>query len=534
MAPTVRGELFDAFDLALANAFSGDGSLGTAFEEKARAAGLGTNDREKHLCYGAGAVFRTFSALPDVQRRAIEPRVAEMSRGMRDYSERADRENGLRLRDLEDLEKYCYYVAGTVGELLTDLFRISFPVDGRAQRELEARSVSFGLGLQLVNILKDVAEDSLRGDCFLPVKEAAQHGIELGNLLLASERPKGLALLRALSARARHHLERAEEYTLLWPAASAAEVRMFCAVPLALALATLREVELGDDALMPNRAPTVSRPLVMKVFEDAMNATRIESQEQGNRALSVLFDRARTGVVGRPSRPTSTLPVEGDGDRNDDGAPPEGGSVRAPAPSANADVSRGTEMSESLPKPKHGLQPRRELGGKLLVTGAAGHVGANLVHRLLSDGHDVRVLLRNGSDNSAIDAIEEALGKKVERVFGDLRNYADAVSAVKGIDNVFHVAARVSTLGGSDQDLRDLYECNVRGTAHVLRAAGDAGVKRTVVTGSLSAVGMDLDDPSRPCDESMPFYPFAEHLPYGRTKSLVEHEVLKAVVEGVD
>jgi degradative hydroxymethylglutaryl-CoA reductase len=535
MAPEVRGELFDAFDLALANAFAGDGSLGTAFEDKARAAGLGVNDREKHLCYGAGAVFRTFSALPDVQRRAIEPRVAEMSKGMREYSERADRENGLRLRDVEDLEKYCYYVAGTVGELLTDLFRISFPVDARAQRELEARSISFGLGLQLVNILKDVAEDSLRGDCFLPVKEAGQHGIELDNLLAASERPKGLALLRALSARARHHLERAEEYTLLWPAASAAEVRLFCAVPLALALATLREVELGDDALMPNRAPTVSRALVMKVFEDAMNATRIESSEQGNRALASLFDRARTGVVGRPSRPTSTLPVDSN---VDDGGPPASDTTTSTGVEARGSVSRGSvqgnEMSDSLPKPKHGLQSRRELGGKLLVTGAAGHVGANLVHRLLSDGHDVRVLLRDGSDNTAIDAIEEALGKKVERVVGDLRKYSDAVTAVKGIDNVFHVAARVSTLGGSDQDLRDLYDCNVRGTAHVLRAAGDAGVKRTVVTGSLSAVGLDWEDPSRPCDESMAFYPFSEHLPYGRTKSLVEHEVLKAVVEGVD
>lgn len=182
----------------------------------------------------------------------------------------------------------------------------------------------------------------------------------------------------------------------------------------------------------------------------------------------------------------------------------------------------------------HGLQPRRELGGKVLVTGAAGHVGANLVHRLLGEDRDVRVLLRPNSNNTAIDAIERALGKKVERVSGDLRDPREIAAAVRGCESIFHVAARVSTLGGSASDLRELYECNVIGTANLLRAAGDAGVKRTVVTGSMSAIGSDLDDPSRACDESMPFYPFAEHLPYGRTKSLVEHEVLKACVEGVD
>ncbi len=524
LPPSARGSLFDAFDQALANAFAGDGSLGTVFEELAKSEGLGVSDHERTLCTQAGAVFRTFSSLPDVQRRAIEPRVAEMSRGMRAYSERADQENGLRLRNVEDLEKYCYYVAGTVGELLTDLFRISFPVDPATQRELEARSVSFGLGLQLVNILKDVAEDALRGDCFLPVKEAAEHGVSLETLLTPQDRPKGLALLRTLSARARQHLDRAEEYTLLWPGGSAGEVRMFCAVPLALALATLREVELGDDALQPGRAPTVTRALVMKVFEDALAATRPEVAGS-EKALAALFDRARTGVVGRPPRPTLTPSAE-------DPAVGKGG---APAsPSVSQVSAEGNEMNQESSARKIGLQPRREISGKVLVTGAAGHVGANLTHRLLSDGYDVRVFLRPGSNNDAIDAIEAALGKKVERVFGDLRSYEETLGAVRGCSNVFHVAARVSTLGGSERDLRDLYDCNVRGTAHVLRAAGDTGVQRTVVTGSLSAVGFDPDDPSKPCNESMPFYPFSEHLPYGRTKSLVEHEVLKAVVEGVD
>jgi len=127
-----------------------------------------------------------------------------------------------------------------------------------------------------------------------------------------------------------------------------------------------------------------------------------------------------------------------------------------------------------------------------------------------------------------------ATGKKIERVFGDLRTQREVMAAVRGCDNVFHVAARVSTLAETPKELRELYACNVLGTANLLRAAGDCGVKRTVVTGSLSAVGFDLDDPSRASDESMPFYPFTQHLAYGRTKSLVEHEVLKAAVEGLD
>lgn len=515
--PAVRGALFDAFDAALGGARQQELSAVEAFADGCVRAGLGPTQNEKDLCKNAGAIFRVFAALPEVQREAIYPSVAEMSRGMRSYSERADAEGGLKLRDVEDLEKYCYYVAGTVGELLTALFRVAFPVSEPLRGELEARAVSFGLGLQLVNILKDVAEDAVRGDCFLPQKQAAEHGLDLKQLLTPSERPKGLALLRSLSARARHHLERAEEYTTLWPA-SAREVRLFCAVPLALALATLREVELGDDALLPNRAPTVSRALVMKVFEDAMSATTDHGQQHSDQLLHGLFDRARTGAVTRPARPAATLAR---------------GSAAQDRPREGVTMSEA--QSSSTPNSSSGgLQPRRQFGGKVLVTGAAGHVGANLVHRLLTEDRDVRVFLREGSDNSAIDAIEAATGKKVERVFGDLRSPREIAPAVQGCETVFHVAARVSTLSGKPQDLRDLYACNVLGTANLLRAAGDAGVQKTVVTGSLSAVGFDIDDPSKVCDESMPFYPFLEHLPYGRTKSLVEHEVLKAAVDGQD
>ncbi len=172
------------------------------------------------------------------------------------------------------------------------------------------------------------------------------------------------------------------------------------------------------------------------------------------------------------------------------------------------------------------------LNGTVFVTGGGGHVGANLLHRLLVDGRTVRALLRPEDNNQAVDAIERSTGRRVERVLGDLRDRDVLRRALEGCTSAFHVAAQISTVEGNAASLRDLYECNVIGTANVLCAAREAGTRRVVVTGSFSAVGYDPKDPTKPSDESMPFQPFDDHMSYGRTKMLVEHECLKAVAEG--
>jgi nucleoside-diphosphate-sugar epimerase len=161
----------------------------------------------------------------------------------------------------------------------------------------------------------------------------------------------------------------------------------------------------------------------------------------------------------------------------------------------------------------------------ILVTGGSGHLGANLVRRLLDDGQAVRVLLRHGSDNTALD------GLQVERVYGDLRHLPAVMAAVRGCERVYHCAAKVSTIAGNAHHKREIYDCNVLGTRHLLQAAGAAGVARVVVSGSFSAVG---HEPCRSSTEDMPFYPFAPTLPYECSKAFVEHECLKAVVEGLD
>jgi nucleoside-diphosphate-sugar epimerase len=159
---------------------------------------------------------------------------------------------------------------------------------------------------------------------------------------------------------------------------------------------------------------------------------------------------------------------------------------------------------------------------KLLLTGGSGHLGANLVRHLLADGHEIRALAQPGTDNRALE------GLPLEICYGDLRNLDEIRRAVSGVERIFHTAAKVSTIIGGEQEL---FDCNVLGTRNLLRAAREAKVGRVVVTGSFSAVGHRADGPS---DESVPFNPFAWAMPYEKSKAGVEHECLKAVVEGQD
>ncbi|MCA9649413.1 MAG: NAD-dependent epimerase/dehydratase family protein [Myxococcales bacterium] len=168
-------------------------------------------------------------------------------------------------------------------------------------------------------------------------------------------------------------------------------------------------------------------------------------------------------------------------------------------------------------------------GGKVLVTGGSGHVGANVVHALLDEGQEVRCLVVPGErDDPAFR------GLPVELVEGDIRDYDAMLRATKGCARVFHVAAKVSTLNASAGEQRELYEINVIGTRNVMRASLDNGVARAVLTGSFSSTGYDLDDPSRPSHEERPFYPFGHVMPYSHTKALAEHETLRCVIDGLD
>jgi dihydroflavonol-4-reductase len=118
--------------------------------------------------------------------------------------------------------------------------------------------------------------------------------------------------------------------------------------------------------------------------------------------------------------------------------------------------------------------------GPVLVTGGTGFVGGALVERLIDSGRPVRALSRSADGGDALAAAG------ADPVRGDVLDHRALVSAMTGVETVFH-AAGVNAFCLPDSD--SMYEVNVRGSANVVRAAAAAGVGRVVYTSSAAVLG---------------------------------------------
>jgi farnesyl-diphosphate farnesyltransferase len=113
-------------------------------------------------------VLTALAGLDADTQRIVRTHALRTVDGMCETLERADAAGTLSIGDLEGLRKYCYIVAGIVGELLTELFVHDCPALASVKETLVDSQVAFGEGLQLVNILKDEAEDAKEGRFYLP------------------------------------------------------------------------------------------------------------------------------------------------------------------------------------------------------------------------------------------------------------------------------------------------------------------------------------------------------------------------------
>ncbi len=136
-----------------------------------------------------------------------------------------------------------------------------------------------------------------------------------------------------------------------------------------------------------------------------------------------------------------------------------------------------------------------ETGQRLLITGVSGFTGGHLCERLASQGYIIKALVRDPSK------CERYSRMGVELVKGDLRDPHAVEIAMKGVDVVYHIAALFRQ---ENVSRKDMWDCNLEATRHLLDAAVKEGVKRFV---HCSTIGVHGDVKNPPATEESPYAP---------------------------
>ncbi|MDA3961770.1 MAG: squalene/phytoene synthase family protein [Planctomycetota bacterium] len=263
LSPETKRELLQHIAHQVSTAGTDASPLAATFAEP-------RNDDEL-LTRDADRVFRAYAALDATRREAIRPWVVEMCDGMADFAlahPGAAPGTVDALDDLSDLDRYCYYVAGTVGHLLTDLFALHHHrVTPRHVARMKKLATSFGLGLQLTNIIKDVADDRSRGWSFVPRRLCEALGTSPEHFLDSSDTPAAESVMATLIDKAQAHLDDARDYCLALPR-SQYRIRIFCLTPLFFAVRTLALARRDPRLLDPNHKVKITRPEVKQTIRD--------------------------------------------------------------------------------------------------------------------------------------------------------------------------------------------------------------------------------------------------------------------------
>lgn len=243
---------------------------------------------QKLIAYTTRVVNITHSLTAPEQQALIDC-IHAMAAGMVEFQATSSLQG---LRDVPQLDRYCYYVAGVVGEMLTKLFCEHSPEIARRRQALMTLAVSFGQGLQMTNILKDMWDDRERGACWLPEAEFAAVGFNLQELAPGHYRDSFGRGLEKLIAITHGHLRNALTYTLLIPR-DEPEIRRFCLLALGMAVLTLRKI---------NNQRDFSRGSQVKISRRSVKLTLAASQwtAKNDYLLRALFWTASLGLPTHP------------------------------------------------------------------------------------------------------------------------------------------------------------------------------------------------------------------------------------------
>lgn len=272
-----------------------------------------TAQAERELLLVVGECLGVLRTLQPADQRLVEHVLEQLAHGMTVDLQRFPAADSavapgrvVALTSLAELDEYTYYAAGCVGEFWTDLTaRHVAGLSHLAERELRQRGVALGKALQLVNVLRDAAADLRAGRCYWPTALLLPHGLSpvaLAELVAPQALPPPRAQVQAL-LRLTDQLsdliiaasERAWPYVQAIPTTEV-RLRLACAWPLLLALATLAKVrQAGSPILHPEAPVKVTRGQVYRLISRSTAAALLDRGGDGRR-LDRIYARALTAA----------------------------------------------------------------------------------------------------------------------------------------------------------------------------------------------------------------------------------------------
>ncbi|MCL6088907.1 MAG: squalene/phytoene synthase family protein [Candidatus Marsarchaeota archaeon] len=183
---------------------------------------------ERGLIERLPEVAAAFYAQPPEVRAVTLRWGKEMARGMLRFQRRP-------IRTFADQSRYAHYVAGVVGYMFNDLLYLNRIISKELRDQLRGRARRFGLALQKVNILRDVAHDVPKKRYYWPVRVMERYELDYETLLVPENRRKAMAMLREEVDDAMQYLQAGIQYVTALPKEELG-VRLFCLIPLFMAV----------------------------------------------------------------------------------------------------------------------------------------------------------------------------------------------------------------------------------------------------------------------------------------------------------
>lgn len=209
-------------------------------------------------------LLETFDALPTASKAEIRPAVQEMVQGMTLFVDRYAAQGGLRIETMDELEEYCWYVAGTVGHLVTGL--VSRDSSDKRQDRLYETADSFGLLLQLVNVAKDLATDyHAENNVYVPQEVLQRYGLEASDIADDTQSAAFEPVVTDIVDRAEQYTDDARDWLETMPRRRGNTLGAW-AIPFLLAVGTIRELKTRPRDVITEGDVKVSRSEVQALL----------------------------------------------------------------------------------------------------------------------------------------------------------------------------------------------------------------------------------------------------------------------------